>query len=111
MLVDDSGFMGDLSGSFRDLSSSFRDAGLLAVPSEVPFRDVDRLEIEGGFLFGLSDLLNVRSGAETTAVASLAEVVAANSGMGGLREGLSGTLTSFSPVALLDGGGPLNVSP
>lgn len=111
VLVEDSGFIGVLSGSFWDLSSSFSEEGLLPDPSDVAFNDVDRLEIDCGFLFGLSDLLNENSGPEFEDEPATAEVVAENSGIAGLLEVRSGTLTSFSPVDLLDGGGPLIVSP
>ncbi len=84
--------------SFGDLGS-LRELGLLPEASELAFKEVARLEIDAGFLLGLPDLLNERSGSEAA---------------GGLIAFLrlrSGTLISLSPVDFLDGGGPLIESP
>jgi hypothetical protein len=92
------------------LFGSFKEVGLLLEPSEVALIEVERLEIDGGFLLGLSDLLNVRSGADAaggTLVATV--VVGADSKV--LAEGRSGTSISASPVDFFDGGGPRIESP
>jgi hypothetical protein len=94
------------------LSTSFREAGLLLVPSELALSEDARLETEGGFLLGLSDLLNVRSGAEAAGgTAPLVESVVTGSVSSSLAEGRSGTLISLSPVDFFDGGGPRIESP
>ena len=94
------------------LSVSSREAGLLLVPSEVALSEDARFETEGGFLLGLSDLLNVRSGAEAVGgAAALVETVVIGSVSSNLAEGRPGILISFSPVDFFDGGGPRIESP
>jgi hypothetical protein len=92
------------------LSGSLSETGLLLEPSEVALSEVERLEIEGGFLLGLSDLLNVRSGAEA-AGGTLVATVVVGSVSSDLAEGRCGTLISSSPVDFFEGGGPRIESP
>ena len=82
------------------LSGSLSDAGALPA-SDAVFEYEAMFEMEGGFAREVSFGSKVKFGAEVVVVGSVNH---------GLPVGLSGTLTSLSPVDLFDGGGPLMVS-
>jgi len=104
---------GRLDRSFGSvLFGSLIEERLMAFPSDSAFKEVARLETEGGFLLssGLTLRVNARSGAGA-AGSPVVETVVIDSEGRGLREGGCGIRTSLSPVDFLDGGGPLIVSP
>jgi hypothetical protein len=93
------------STSLRLLS----EAGLTGESSEVAFSEDERLDIEGGFLVGLSERLKVMFGSDVGGPLAKAEIVGSEAAfILGVR---SGILISFSPVDFLLGGGPRIESP